>query len=68
MNIGDPIGPYAKVDGVYQRGFTNGKVLVNPGTAAVTVPLGGSYVTLDGSVVTSLTLQPHTGDVLVATG
>jgi hypothetical protein len=62
--IGTPTDSYAKVNGVYTRHFTGGTVLVNPTTAAVTVSLGGSYRTLQGDVVTSITLQPHTGDVL----
>jgi hypothetical protein len=63
-DVGVPLGPYAKVNGVYQRLFTNGEVLANPGTTAVAVSLGGQYRTLDGLTITSVTLQPHTGEVL----
>jgi hypothetical protein len=51
-------------DGVYQRRFQRGIALVNPGTAAVTVQLDQSYRTSDGSLVTQVTLAPHSGQVL----
>ena len=66
VKIGDPTGTYAKVGGVYQRTFTNGRVVVNPTTMPVTFAIGGAYATLAGNTVSgSMTLQPHTGDVLV---
>jgi hypothetical protein len=64
VQIGDPVDAYAKAGGVYQRSFTNGRVLVNPTTAPATVNLGGSYVDLDGGTVTTVTLQPHTAEIL----
>jgi hypothetical protein len=64
VRIGSPTGRYAKVGGVYQRAFEGGLVLVNPTGSTVTVPLGGAYVTLDGDAVTSLSMAPHTGEVL----
>jgi hypothetical protein len=51
-------------DGVYQRRFQRGIALVNPGTAAVTVQLDQSYRTSGGSLVTQVTLAPHSGQVL----
>jgi hypothetical protein len=51
-------------DGVYQRHFQRGIALVNPGTAAVTVPLDQSYRTPGGSLITQVTLAPHSGEVL----
>jgi hypothetical protein len=64
--IGEPTGGYAKVDGAYQRPYSNGLVLVNPGTSAVTVPLpAGSFATLTGAQASgSITLAAHTGEVL----
>jgi hypothetical protein len=62
--IGVPSGAYAKVGGVYQRTFTNGRVLVNPTTASVSVSLGASYTNLDGATVTSVNLAPHTAQIL----
>jgi hypothetical protein len=64
VEIGDPVGGYATVDGLYERRFTNGWVYVNPTTSMVTVDLGGSFRTLEGQVVTSLTMTPYSGEVL----
>jgi hypothetical protein len=63
-NVGSPTGAYAKVGGVYQRGFTNGRALVNPTGATVTVNLGGTYYTMSRQAVTSITMKPNTGAVL----
>jgi Hypothetical glycosyl hydrolase family 15 len=62
--LGQPLGAYANVGGVYLRDFAAGKVLVNPTAASVFIPLGGAYVDLDGNLVTSITLAPHTGQIL----
>ncbi len=62
--IGDPVGPYAKVGGVYQRSFTKGRVVVNPTQATVTVPLGAAYTDIDGARVTSVTLAPGSASIL----
>lgn len=43
--------------------FTGGVVLVNPGTASVTVALGGTFTDLGGAAVTTAVLAPHTGNV-----
>lgn len=65
-NVGAPLGDYFAISGgAYQRSFANGKSLVNPGVNTVTVPLDGPYRTLEGAVVTSITLQPNQGDVLI---
>jgi hypothetical protein len=63
-DIGRPTSAYAKVGGVYQRNFTLGKVLVNPLATARTVQLGRPYVDLSGAKRSSVTLPPHSGDVL----
>jgi hypothetical protein len=64
--IGTPTGTFAKSGGVYQRAFTNGRVLVNPTTSAVTVSLGaGAWTNLQGNAVSgTMTLPAHAGDVL----
>jgi len=64
--IGTPTADYAKSGGAYQRPFTNGLVLVNPGTSTVVVGLpGGSFTTLTGATVSgTIALPAHTGDVL----
>jgi hypothetical protein len=64
VNPGMPLGPYtAQANGAYVRPFSAGYAAVNPGTAAVTVNLGGSYLDLDGRTVQQATLAPHTGMV-----
>ncbi len=42
-NIGDPAGDYFQVGTVFERDFTNGKVVVNATSTGVSVDLGGSY-------------------------
>jgi hypothetical protein len=64
LPIGTAVETYAHASdysqgGVYQRDFSNGKVLVNPSTATVTVPLGGAYHTPAGASLTSITLGPN---------
>lgn len=67
VDVGTPLGGFAKVDGVYQRQFTGGVSMVNPTAAAVTVPLTAAYRTLDGVTVTgSLVLGPNSGEVLTS--
>lgn len=62
--IGTPTNFYYKKDGVYQRDFEFGKVLVNPTYNTLTINLGGSYKTLEGNTVVSLTLNHHQGIIL----
>jgi hypothetical protein len=64
VDLGAPTGRYGKADGVYQRSFTKGKVLVNPTDRTFTVWLGGPYVDLRGKVRTSVTLGPHDAEIL----
>jgi hypothetical protein len=64
--IGQPLSSMVQVGAAYERQYTNGLVVVNPSSGPVTIPLTGSYVNLDGTVVTSsITLGADTGDVLV---
>ena len=64
-NLGAPAGSYyVHSTGAYVRDFQGGKVVVNPTSASITVPLGRAYTTLDGRSVSSLTLAPETGEVL----
>ncbi len=62
--IGSPTGPYAKVGTIYRRAFTGGLVLVNPTTSSATVAMPAPLTTLNGNVVSSVTLAPHTGQIL----
>jgi hypothetical protein len=52
--------------GVYERGFTNGKAIVNPTGAPVTVALGGTYVRPDGTTTTSVVLGAYQSEILTA--
>jgi len=63
--LGQPTNDYYSYDSVYARDFENGKVLVNPSTTSYTVPLGQNYRTLDGQIVSSVTLDDHTGVILL---
>jgi hypothetical protein len=65
VNIGAPLGHYVQNGSIFERSFTNGIVAVNPTSTAATVALGGTYVNLDGTAVTSETLAPDTGDVFL---
>ncbi len=63
--VGMPSAAYYQSGGAYIRAFSNGLAIVNPGTSPVTITLGKTYVNLDGLTVSSETLAPDTGDVLV---
>lgn len=63
--IGMPTGAMTSKNGAYLRAYSNGIAAANPGTSAVTVQLGGTYMNLSGRAVTSETLPAHTGDVFV---
>jgi NPCBM/NEW2 domain-containing protein/putative glycosyl hydrolase-like family 15 (GHL15) protein len=69
VELGTPLGPRSYNKGVFERDFSGGKVLLGePGLAPQTVDLGGTFTTLDGSQVTSVTLGGSQGFVLLATG
>ena len=63
--LGSPTNDYYSFYSVYARDFENGKVLVNPTTSSYTVSLDQNYKTLDGETVSSVTLDGHTGVVLL---
>lgn len=64
-SLGAPAGPYfLRQAGVYERDFATGMALVNPTGNSATVNLGGTYRTLNGRTVSSLTLGPTSGEVL----
>jgi hypothetical protein len=64
LALGSPTGLYTHTGGVYQRSFSNGRVVVNPSTATVRLALGTTCRTPSGASVTSLTLAPHTAQIL----
>lgn len=69
--IGVPSGSYYYASNVYQREYSNARVLVNPTTNTYTVNLGAGMYRLnqDGSIaataVSSVTLGPHSGAILL---
>jgi hypothetical protein len=64
VNIGAPTAAYVKSQNVYVRLYTNGLALVNvSSTTSYTVKLVRACTTLSGSVVTSITMAPESGEV-----
>lgn len=66
ISIGDPVGPRVAVGGAWRRDYTDGVAVVNPSTAPQEVPLGGTYVTPEGTPVSTISLPAGTGAVLRA--
>jgi hypothetical protein len=65
-SLGSPTGPYRALNnGVYRRDFTNGVVLVNPGPRATSVRLRGTYSGSGFIKITSVSLAPTSGAVLM---
>jgi uncharacterized protein (TIGR03437 family) len=68
VNLGMPLGPRTYNNGIFERSFTGGMVLLGePGLSSQTVPLGGTFTTLDGTSVSTVTLAGQQGYVLLAT-
>src|SRR5437879_13816374 len=68
VNLGSPAGARTTWNNLLRRDFTGGMVLVNPPqSAAVTVTLPATYKRVDGTQVTSVTLQAGQGVVLQGT-
>lgn len=67
VDVGSPQGAYEQIEGtnVYGRMFTNVYVLVNPTTSSYIISLGENYQTLDGETVSSVTLDGHSGVILL---
>jgi hypothetical protein len=65
VNLGTPLGPRTYANGVYQRNFSQGIVLLGePGLATTTVTLPAAFKTLDGTSVTSVSLSAYQGVIL----
>jgi hypothetical protein len=69
VNLGTPTENADTVAGyltgsVYERTYTNGIVVVNPGPGAASVQLPGTYTTIAGASVTSITLNGHSAMIL----
>jgi hypothetical protein len=68
LDIGEPLTDYYVVQShVYTRDFTKGKIMVNPTSTPYTVTLPSTFRTLDGTLVNSVNIQPHTGVILNST-
>ena len=65
ISLGSPIGGYYLIGSVFARDFTDGRVLVNPTTSSYTTNLEVEYKTLDGQVVSNVTLTPHSSIILL---
>jgi hypothetical protein len=63
-SIGTPIAPLQRTGNVFERPFTDGLVVVNPGAAPTSLRLGGTYRGDDGDVIRSVTLGPHDAAIL----
>jgi uncharacterized protein (TIGR03437 family) len=68
VDLGTPLGSRSYTNGIFERDFSGGKVLLGePGLSPQTVNLGGAYTRLDGTPVTSVTIGGAQGAVLLAT-
>lgn len=64
--VGSPVGDVHPAEGVFMREYTNGLAIVNPDPAhTVTIRLPRGYRNLYGESVASLTMPPHSGNVLI---
>lgn len=69
VDLGTDLGPRTYSNGVFQRNFTGGMVLLGePGLTAQTINLPGTFTTLDGQTVNSVTLTGRQGIVLLGSG
>jgi hypothetical protein len=66
-DVGTPLGPRFQVGSAWQRNFSGGTVVVNPTSSTVAVNLGAPYVTLGGSLTSTVTLGPTSGAILRST-
>jgi hypothetical protein len=66
VNLGAPLGPRTYSNGIFQRNFANGLVLLaDPLASTQTINLPGSFQTVDGAVVSSVTLAAKQGAILI---
>jgi hypothetical protein len=62
--IGTPVAAYERTGDLYQRAFSDGKVVVNPTGRTSSIDLGADYLDDGGNVVRSITLDPHSAAIL----
>lgn len=63
--LGTPAGAFFRANGVYQRRFTGGLVLVNPAAESRTLLLSRSYLTVTGSGLDRVRLDPHSSIIVL---
>ena len=63
-DIGQPVSNFYKAQGIYQRDYKKGKVLVNFDNTSHQVSLKNEYYLDNGRKIKSLTLGPETGELL----
>jgi hypothetical protein len=64
VRIGDPVGSFRSSDGVFERSFSNGIVVVNPTPEAASTDLGDDYRADNGTVLRTVTVNPHSALIL----
>ena len=66
IDLGVPKGNYYVIDGTQIRSFMvpKIKVVVNPTDQPYSVNLDGDYETLEGQIISSINMGPHTGVIL----
>jgi hypothetical protein len=64
--IGSPKAAYYQTQNVYARDYTGGKVLFNPSGNTYTISLGGTYHTISGTTVTTLTIGAFSGEIVLS--
>ncbi len=65
VTLGRPLSGRYERCGVWQRDYSNGKVVVNPDSRPHPISLGGTYIDHNGLEVDSITLEPHEGLILL---
>lgn len=69
VNLGQPLGPRSYNNGVFERSFSGGMVILGePGLSTQTIQLPGTFQTLDGNYVSSVTIGGSQGIILVGSG
>jgi hypothetical protein len=63
--IGSPLNEYYLTGAVYTREFANGKALVNPTQSSQAVNLDTPYKTIDGRIVSNITVEGHMDIILL---
>ena len=66
LGIGDPLGKSYVNNSIYQRDFTKAKILVNPTNLTRNVYLDKVYKTLEGKLVSVVSMNKYSGNVLLS--